>query len=150
MEHGPCTEGSEAADRIFSDFASDNKIQAEPKHQPQIASNDLNGEHLCNKGTGLILEIFAGTCRLSKACRGLGLQALSVDKDVNRAENAVVAKYDLCDSNQFSTLEKLVRSERHRLCSCAFCAKLRYSVKGKGETRAGIAKRPAAQAFAVE
>lgn len=55
-----------------------------------------SGITMCNKGTGLVLEIFAGTCRLSKACRGLGLQALSVDKDVNRAENAVVAKYDLC------------------------------------------------------
>ena len=68
----------------------------------------------------MILEIFAGTCRLSKACRGLGLEALSVDKDVNRAENAVVAKYDLCDANQFSTLEKLVRAERHRLVHAHF------------------------------
>ena len=120
MEHGTCTEGSEAADNNFSGFANLNKIHAEPKRQPQIASNDLSGEHLCNKGAGLILEIFAGTCRLSKACRGLGLQALSVDKDVNRAENAVVAKYDLCDPNQFSTLEKLVRSERHRLVHAHF------------------------------
>ena len=120
MVHGPCTERSQAADINFSNFASDAKIQAEPKHQPQIAPHDLTGEALCNTGTGLILEIFAGTCRLSKACRGLGLQALSVDKDVNRAENAVVAKYDLCDANQFSTLEKLVRSERHRLVHAHF------------------------------
>ena len=75
---------------------------------------------MCSKGTGLVLEIFAGTCRLSKACRGLGLQALSVDKDVNRAENAVVAKYDLCDANHFSTLEQLVRAERHRLVHAHF------------------------------
>ena len=68
----------------------------------------------------MILEIFAGTCRLSKACRGLGLQALSVDKDVNRAENAVVAKYDLCDANQFATLEQLIRAERHRLVHAHF------------------------------
>ena len=50
---------------------------------------------MCSSGTGLILEIFARTCRLSQACSGLGLQALSVDEDVNKAENAVVAKYDL-------------------------------------------------------
>ena len=65
-----------------------------------------------NKGMGLVLEIVAGTCRLSNACRGLGLQALSVDKDVSRAGNAVVAKYDLCDANNFATLEQLVRAER--------------------------------------
>ena len=75
---------------------------------------------MCNKGTGLILEVFAGTCRLSKACRSLGLQALAIDKDVNRAENAVVAKFDLCDGNQFSTLEQLVKAERHRLVHAHF------------------------------
>ena len=75
---------------------------------------------MCNIGVGLVLEIFSGTCRLSKACRGLGLQALSVDKDVTRSENAVVAKYDLCDPGQFGTLVKLVRMEHHRLVHAHF------------------------------
>ena len=75
---------------------------------------------MCNIGVGLVLEIFSGTCRLSKACRGLGLQALSVDKDVTRSENAVVAKYDLCDPAQFGTLVKLVRLEHHRLVHAHF------------------------------
>ena len=75
---------------------------------------------MCNIGVGLVLEIFSGTCRLSKACRGLGLQALSVDKDVTRSENAVVAKYDLCDPGQLGTLVKLVRMEHHRLVHAHF------------------------------
>ena len=74
---------------------------------------------LCSKGAGLILEIFAGTWRLSTACRELGLQALSVEKDVKGAESAV-AKYDLCDHHHFETLTKLVGVERHRLVHAHF------------------------------
>ena len=105
---------------VFSKPACQGKVQTESYYQSQSATNTTSGNTMCNKGAGLILEIFAGTCRLSKACRGLGLEALSVDKDVNRAENAVVAKYDLCDANQFATLEKLVRAERHRLVHVHF------------------------------
>ena len=105
---------------VFSKPACQGKVQTESCYKSQSATNTTSGNTMCNKGAGLILEIFAGTCRLSKACRGLGLEALSVDKDVNRAENAVVAKYDLCDANQFATLEKLVRAERHRLVHAHF------------------------------
>ena len=87
--------------------------------QTQPASHQLSGDPMCNKGTGLVLEIFAGSCRLSKACRGISLQALSVDKDLSRAENALVAKYDLCAENYFK-LESLVKVERHRLLHAHF------------------------------
>ena len=109
-----------SAQQVSSNFSCIDSNQTVPNHQTQTSSHQLSGDDLCNKGTGLVLEIFAGTCRLSKACRGLGLQALSVDKDVKRAENAVVARYDLCDTEQFATLEKLVRSERHRLVHAHF------------------------------
>ena len=32
-------------------------------------------------GVGLVVEIFAGSCRLSKACGKLGLRALPIEKD---------------------------------------------------------------------
>ena len=84
--------------RIFQFFCKGCRSVLSPS-QTQPASHQLSGDPMCNKGTGLVLEIFAGSCRLSKACRGISLQALSVDKDLSRAENAVVAKYDLCDEN---------------------------------------------------
>ena len=94
--------------------------KANTEHKPQIPGDQLTGNTMCHHGVGLVLEFFSGTCRLSKACRGLGLQALSVDKDVTRSENQVVAKYDLCDPGQFGTLVKLVQLERHRLVHAHF------------------------------
>ena len=99
--------------------------------QTQPASHQLSGDPMCNKGTGLVLEIFAGSCRLSKACRGISLQALSADKDLSRAENAVVAKYDLCDENHFQTGE-LGQGRAASALACALCAQLRYSFQSKG------------------
>ena len=91
---------------------------------------------------GLVLEIFAGSCRLSKACCGLGLQALSVDKDVSRAEDAVVAKYDLCNESQFRSLVQNVRAVRDRLVhthfapSCGTASKARkWPVSGMHPSR---------------
>ena len=39
-----------------------------------------------HKDVGLVVEIFTGSCRLSKACRKLGLRALPIDKYPKRAE----------------------------------------------------------------
>ena len=111
-----------------------------PPSQTQPASHQLPGEPLCNKGTGLILEIFAGSCRLSKACRGIGLQALAVDKVVNRAENAVVAKYDLCNKNHFSILENLVKAERHRLVHAHFAPSRGTASKARERLVPGLPK----------
>ena len=93
---------------------------------------------MCNLGTGLVLEVFAGSCRLSKACRGIGLQALSIDKDINRAENAVVAKYVLCDRNQFATLESLVQAERHRLVHAHFAPSCGTASKARERAVPGL------------
>ena len=35
----------------------------------------------------LVLEIFAGSCRVSKACRDIGLRVAAKDKDVTRPES---------------------------------------------------------------
>ena len=88
---------------------------------------------------GLVLEIFAGSCRLSKACRGLGLQALSVDKDVSRAEKAVVAKYDLCNADQFRSLVKLVKAEKGRLVHAHFAPSCGTASKARERTVPGMA-----------
>ena len=55
----------------------------------------LSTEDEPNKGSGLILEIFAGSCRFSKACKNLGFRVLAVDKNPKRAENFPVASFDL-------------------------------------------------------
>ena len=68
-----------------------------------------------------MVEIFAGTCRLSKACRKFGLRALPVDKDPNRAESCTVASYDLTDRQQYETLVEVLTAEKQSLVH-AHCA----------------------------
>ena len=77
----------------------------------------------------------------------LGLQALSVDKDVKRAESAVVAKYDLCD-HHFETLTKLV-NRAAPVSTCAFCAKLQDGLKGQRKAGTGTSGPPTAETFEV-
>ena len=107
------------------------QFSAEAPHETLVDLGQSPSPNPCNKGAGLILEIFAGSCRLSKVCRGAGLEALSVDKDVSRAENAVVANFDLCNSSQYNSLVALIRAERHRLVhahvapSCGTASKAR-------------------------
>ena len=73
------------------------------------------------KDVGLVVEIFSGTCRLSKACRKYGLRALPVDKDPKRAESCAVASYDLTDRQQYETLVEVLTAERESLVH-AHCA----------------------------
>ena len=61
------------------------------------------------------LWIFSGSCRLSKACRKLGLRALPIDKDPKRAESCAVANYDLSDPQQYSTLVEVLHAERESI-----------------------------------
>ena len=79
----------------------------------------------------LVLEIFAGTCRLSKACRDVGLRATAVDKDRNRSEQFKILECDLTDSSELHRLEQYIASEgddmlhAHFAPSCGTCSRAR-------------------------
>ena len=46
----------------------------------------------------IILEIFAGSARLSKACRKLGFEAVAVDQLKDRSEQFPIFQIDVTDS----------------------------------------------------
>ena len=71
---------------------------------PKASVESFGTEDEPNKGSGLILEIFAGSCRFSKACKNLGFRVLAVDKNPKRAENFPVASFDLTRQHDFSTV----------------------------------------------
>lgn len=52
----------------------------------------------------LLLEIYAGTARLSKAARDAGLQVLPIDKTSVRASQIFVAQYDVTNPEELSAL----------------------------------------------
>ena len=84
-----------------------------------LSQTDLEGSP--RKGSGLVLEIFAGSCRFSKACKELGLRVLAIDKDPKRAENFPVASYDLTRQHDFQSVCKFIEAEKDNIVF-AHCA----------------------------
>ena len=63
----------------------------------------------------MVIEVFAGTARLTRAVRDIGLSGLAVDKDNNRAQNVHIANYDLNDPAQFKALCELVQKHHDQI-----------------------------------
>ena len=84
-------------------FTSENIQDVYPKrgdeHESPKCVDHLEDPQLHHEGVSnsvrkaLVLEIFAGTCRLSAACKQVGLRALPIDKDVHRSENLIAANF---------------------------------------------------------
>ena len=62
-----------------------------------VSAKSLTG---CSLDEVIVLEIFAGTGRLTRAIRDLGMSAMAVDKDKSRAQSVHVACYDLNEPDQ--------------------------------------------------
>eukprot|EP00435_Cladocopium_sp_Y103_P018181 s871_g4.t1 len=65
----------------------------------------------------LIIEIFAGTARLSKVARDVGFQVLPVDKTAARASQIFVAQYDITQPDEMASLVELIRKEADRIAA---------------------------------
>ena len=83
----------------------------------ELASSPKGTRH---EGVGIVLEIFAGTCRLSKACNKLGLNVVAVDKDPQRSENFPVACFDISKGDDCKALQQYITDERLRIVHSHF------------------------------
>ena len=68
----------------------------------------------------IVLEIFAGSCRLSKACRGLGLEAVAVDHTSQRSENFPIFHADLTNDEDVRRVIEYVDVEAGNLLHAHF------------------------------
>ena len=80
----------------------------------------------------IILEFFAGSARLSKACRKLGFEAVAVDQTKDRSEQFPIFQIDVTDSQSLNDLESFIDVEKDAIFTCAFCAIMRDSVSSQG------------------
>ena len=127
----PCSGGLEKASGASFECAC-----AEAVDGPEVLPNlkDCNQQ----KHVGLVVEIFSGTCRLSKACRKYGLRALPVDKDPRRAEHCTVANYDLTDAEQYKTLVAVLEAEKEMLVHAHCAPSCGTASRARGRKIAGI------------
>jgi hypothetical protein len=94
------------------------------------------------KGSGLVLEVFARSCRFSKACKEFGLRVLAIDKDPKRAENFPVASFDLTRQHDFQTVCKFVQAERDNICWAHFAPSCGTASKARERRIPGVANPP--------
>ena len=64
------------------------------------------------EGRCLVLEIFAGSCRLAKACREVGFSVQAVDKDPSRAERFKVFQCDITQPAEYKHLVDFLEVEK--------------------------------------
>ena len=68
----------------------------------------------------LVIEIFAGSARLSRACREVGLRAVAVDKTVDRSHGMHIFQCDLTEPSQFDMLVQFLEAEKSNICYAHF------------------------------
>ena len=62
----------------------------------------------------LVLEVFAGTARPTKAICATGLKGVAFDKTLSRAEKQAIFQYDSCDPFQLDASLDFVRNHANR------------------------------------
>lgn len=92
--------------------------------QPSYATMDASENRTiqgsftnCNISDLLFVEIFAGTARLSKAAREIGMEALPVDKTAARSTQIHIAQYDVSEPEQLAALMEVLENEKHRIAA---------------------------------
>ena len=79
----------------------------------------------------LIIEVFAGTARLSITAREAGFRSLSVDKTCDRCTSAHIAIFDLTRREDVESLKQIISEERfnivwiHFAPACGTCSRAR-------------------------
>ena len=79
----------------------------------------------------LIIEVFAGTARLSITAREAGFRSLSVDKTCDRCTGAHIAIFDLTKRDDVESLKQIIFEERfnivwiHFAPACGTCSRAR-------------------------
>ena len=102
-----------------------------------VSAKSLTG---CSLDEVIVLEIFAGTGRLTRAIRDLGMSAMAVDKDKSRAQSVHVACYDLNEPDQLLALCDFINETPRKDSLGAFCAVMWHCLKGKGPPASQIGK----------
>ena len=80
----------------------------------------------------IILEIFAGSARLSKACRKLGFEAVAVDQTKDRSEQFPIFQIDVTDSRSFSNLESFIDVEKDAIFHAHFAPSCGTASRARG------------------
>ena len=95
----------------------------------------------------LIVEIFSGSCRLSKACKKVGFRTTAVDKSSERSENFTIYKCDLTNPAELALLKEYFIAEQDALFHVHFAPACGTSSRARERPYQRVAQTPATGTF---
>ena len=88
----------------------------------------------------IVLEIFAGTARLTRAVKDLGMSTLAIDKDNKRAQSVHIAKYDLNEPDQVQSLCDFIQRHHKQILWAHFAPSCGTASRARGRPLPKLAK----------
>ena len=134
------------ASRNVLDNQLGGKVQEEPAavsdRAPHSDVQDAETKTFCGRSLDevMVLEIFAGTARLTRAIRDIGMAAMAVDKDSTRAQSVHVACYDLNDPDQLQALCDFILKHHHQILWAHFAPSCGTASRARGRPLPKLAK----------
>lgn len=89
----------------------------------------------------LVVEIFAGSAQLTKACKSLGLGAVAVDKTLDWSENVYIFQCDLTQPSKFESLVSFLEAEKENLGWVHLVSACGTASKARERTQPGLEKK---------
>ena len=81
----------------------------------------------------LVLEIFSGTGRLTRAIKDLGMQGMAVDKDSRRSQSVHVANYDLNEPDQLDAMCEFISKHQKQILWAHFAPSCGTASRARGK-----------------
>jgi len=138
------TEGAQEEPKDKTPCDVENIDDGEEAQQEQCKANVEGPGFKSFAGSSLdetmVLEIFAGTARLTRAVRDLGMAAMAVDKDNSRAQSVHVACYDLNEPDQLQALCDFIERHRHQILWAHFAPSCGTASRARGRPLPKLAK----------
>jgi len=97
--------------------ALQNKELEKDLRPPKVATECPKTEKYAGKSLASILmvELYAGSARLSKACQQVGVRNIAVDKTTQRAQGTRIFVCDVTDAAELSNLQAFLEAEQDSL-----------------------------------
>ena len=80
----------------------------------------------------IVLEVFAGSARLSKACRDVGLEAVAIDQTSSRSEQFPIFQIDVTSVEGVDKLESFIDVERDFILHAHFAPSCGTASRARG------------------
>ena len=88
--------------------------------------------HSHTKFRCIVLEVFAGSARLSKSCRDVGLEAVAVDQTSSRAEQFPIFQIDVTTVDGVDKLESFIDVEKDAILHAHFAPSCGTASRARG------------------